>query len=155
MERRIAKNLGVGTLVVAAGALFLALEDPREGAVFAVVGEIAVMAISVWSGRRGRHTSWARAQELLGSGHAVVLWKPGCFYCERLMLQIGKDARVAWVNVWRDDAAQTRVRALNGGDELTPTVLIGEEALRNPSARELRNRLGSADLGRAERPAQS
>ncbi|RCS74726.1 hypothetical protein CIK68_06665 [Brachybacterium alimentarium] len=85
----------------------------------------------------------------------MVLWKPGCFYCERLMLQIGKDARVTWVNVWRDDAAQTRVRALNGGDELTPTVLIGEEALRNPSARELRNRLGSAEPGRAERPAQS
>lgn len=41
------------------------------------------------------------------------------------------------MNVWADDEANALVRSVNGGDELTPTVLVGEMVLRNPSAAEL------------------
>jgi len=141
MDRRTLKSLVPGLLAVAALAVVLGIEDRREGIVVGVAGAVVVIALTVWFGRRGRHTSWSRATSLLGQGQAVVLWKPGCFYCERLMLQIGRDSRVTWVNVWQDEAAQHRVCALNGGDELTPTVLVGDDVLRNPTARQLRDRL--------------
>lgn len=74
----------------------------------------------------------------------MVLWKPGCLYCERLLLHLRSDSRVTWVNVWQDDKANAQVRAVNNGDELTPTVLLGDQVLRNPTAAELRERLRSA-----------
>lgn len=152
MDRRTLKSLAVGLLAVAALAVVLGSEDRREGLVVGVAGAVAVIVLTLWSGRRGRHISWSRSIELLEQGHAVVLWKPGCLYCERLMLQIGRDPRVTWVNVWRDEQANAQVRAVNGGDELTPTVLIGEDVLRNPSARELRAALPAVGgAGRAPR----
>ena len=72
-----------------------------------------------------------------------MLWKPGCLYCERLLRQLRSDDRMTWVNVWRDEAANAQVRAVNGGDELTPTVLLGDQVLRNPTAAELREHLAS------------
>lgn len=44
---------------------------------------------------------------------------------------------VSQFNVWKDEAANAAVRAVNHGDELTPTALIGDEVLRNPSAKEV------------------
>ncbi|RMB59964.1 hypothetical protein EAX62_09570 [Tessaracoccus antarcticus] len=87
--------------------------------------------------RRGRHTPWATARGHVASGHAVVFWKPGCVFCERLLLAMGKDDRITWVNVWADKDANAEVRRLNGGDELTPTALVGERVLRNPSAQDM------------------
>ena len=87
--------------------------------------------------RRGRHTPWATARGLVASDHAVVFWKPGCVFCERLLLAVGKDDRITWVNVWADKEANVEVRRLNGGDELTPTALVGERVLRNPSAEDM------------------
>lgn len=135
------RTAAVGTLAVAAMVLVLGGDDLRTGVMVGVVGEIAVLIVAVWAGRRGRHTPWPRAIATLAPGRALVLWKPGCLYCERLLLQLGGDPRVIWVNVWRDEDAQARVRAVNRGDELTPTVLVGEDVLRNPTAQELRDRL--------------
>ncbi|WP_461107120.1 glutaredoxin family protein [Tessaracoccus terricola] len=87
--------------------------------------------------RRGRHTPWARAGAQVGPGHAVVFWKPGCMYCERLLRALGNDNRITWVNVWKDADANTELRRHNDGDELTPTALVGDGVLRNPSADEL------------------
>ncbi|GAA1489280.1 glutaredoxin family protein [Brachybacterium sacelli] len=141
MHRGTLPTLVVGTLAVAALALVLGADDHRDGVIVGVVGELGVIAVALWSGRRGRHTPWPRAMAALAPGRALVLWKPGCLYCERLMLQLRKDPRVIWVNVWRDEEAKARVREVNGGDELTPTALIGEDVLRNPTAQELRERL--------------
>lgn len=90
----------------------------------------------------GPHTEWTEARDLVERGHAVVLWKPTCGYCERLLRAVGKNPRVTWVNVWADPAANQAVRDLNDGNELTPTALVGEEVLRNPTAAELVARLG-------------
>lgn len=122
-------------------AIALTFEDLRPGVVGGVLITLAILAVTAWSRRRGRHTSWPRASAQLAAGRALVLWKPGCLYCERLLLQLRKDSRITWVNVWRDEEAQQQVRAVNGGDELTPTALIGEDVLRNPTARDLRERL--------------
>lgn len=84
------------------------------------------------------HTPWDSAQPQIADDHAVVLWKPGCEFCAQLLTELRDHPAITWVNVYEDEAANTRVRELNNGDELTPTVLVGERVLRNPSAEELR-----------------
>ncbi|MGO1926692.1 MAG: glutaredoxin family protein [Brachybacterium tyrofermentans] len=152
MDRRTLSSLAVGLGGVVVVAVVLGLEDLRAGVLTGVVGVVVVLGLTFWSARRGRHTPWPRAAEDLAAGCAVVLWKPGCVYCERLLLQIRSDPRVTWVNVWRDEQANAQVRAVNGGDELTPTVLLGEDVLRNPSAHELRAALNAAAA--VERPGR-
>ena len=71
----------------------------------------------------------------------MVFWKPGCRYCERLLLALRGDDRITWVNVWQDQDANAVVRSLNDGNELTPTALVGEQVLINPSADQLREAL--------------
>lgn len=108
-----------------------------------VVGFAAFGVALVWFMlRRGRHTPWSRASSQVAPGHAVVFWKPGCTYCERLLRAVGNDKRITWVNVWQDEAANAEVRRHNNGDELTPTALVGSTVLRNPSAAELLAALG-------------
>ena len=102
------------------------------------------LALVALNGRRGKHTSWERAERCIAPGHAVVFWKPGCMYCERLLHAMGRDARVTWVNVWVDQDANDEVCRLNNGDELTPTAVVGDRVLRNPSAEELNEALSAA-----------
>lgn len=67
-----------------------------------------------------------------------VLWRPGCPYCSRLQRGLAR-AGVATVerNIWADPDAAARVRAVTGGDETVPTVLVGGRALVNPSVAEV------------------
>ncbi|MEV0157121.1 glutaredoxin domain-containing protein [Micromonospora sp. NPDC050686] len=75
-------------------------------------------------------------------GRPVVYWRPGCRYCLRLRLRVGRLARRAyWVDIWRDPAGAAAVRAVTGGDETVPTVVAGEEAVVNPDPVWLRRRL--------------
>lgn len=90
-----------------------------------------------WSLRRGRHVPLIEARAQAEHGAAIVLWKPGCIYCERLLRGLRGREDIAWVNVWADGDANRLVRELNDGDELTPTAVVGEQVLRNPSAQEL------------------
>lgn len=99
MDRRTLKNLVVGMLAAAVLAIGLGIDDLRIGVMVGVISAIAVLAVAAWSGRRGRHTPWPRASAQLAADHAVVLWKPGCLYCERLLLRLGNDPRLTWVNV--------------------------------------------------------
>jgi len=107
---------------------------------------VAGLLVTALLARRGRHTSWSATAPRLASGAAVVLWKPGCVYCERLLLALRGDPRIVWVNVWADREANAEVRRLNHGNELTPTVLIGGDVLRNPTADEVRAGLASTAL---------
>ncbi|ATG50773.1 hypothetical protein CFK38_03980 [Brachybacterium vulturis] len=147
MPRQQRWSLALVAVAILAMAAVMAMDDLRQGIIAGVLGALVLAGAAVWSGRRGRHTPWARAEARISPDHAVVLWKPGCLYCERLLLQLGKDPRVTWVNVWRDEDANARVRAVNGGDELTPTVLLGTQVLRNPSATELREHLAAPRAG--------
>ncbi|MFF8016347.1 glutaredoxin domain-containing protein [Streptomyces sp. NPDC007929] len=66
-------------------------------------------------------------------GQPVVYWRPGCQYCLRLRLRLGRDARrVHWVDIWRDPAGAAVVRAANQGDETVPTVVVAGRAHTNP-----------------------
>lgn len=67
-----------------------------------------------------------------------VLWRPDCPQCFRLrdgLRQAG--ISTAEHNIREDPAAAARVRAAAGGDETVPTVLVGRQALVNPSIAEV------------------
>lgn len=117
---------------------------PWAGALTAVTLLVGTAAILRRTYRTDPHTPWPRARDLVAPGHAVVLWKPTCLYCESLLRTLRRDPRITWVNVWVDAEANAAVRALNGGNELTPTVLVGDEVLRNPAAARITERLDRA-----------
>ncbi|WNM38438.1 glutaredoxin domain-containing protein [Micromonospora halotolerans] len=75
-------------------------------------------------------------------GRPVVYWRPGCRYCLRLRWRLGRRAgRAYWVNIWRDPDGAAAVRAVTGGDETVPTVVLPGEAVVNPEPAWLRERL--------------
>ncbi len=64
----------------------------------------------------------------------VVYWRPGCGFCLALksrMKRAGVPHRL--VNIWDDPDAAARVRALAGGNETVPTVVVGPIGLVNPT----------------------
>lgn len=141
---RIAQLLVAAVAIAMATAAALALAERDLGAALAFGFGALVLAGSTLATRGPRpHTAWS--EDLLRDGRAVVFWKVGCAYCHHLIRQCGADPRISWVNVRRDRAADLRVRELNDGDQLTPTVIVGSRVLRNPSAAELFAVLDEAD----------
>ncbi|CAL9470157.1 hypothetical protein SUDANB176_02824 [Streptomyces sp. enrichment culture] len=66
-------------------------------------------------------------------GRPVVFWRPGCTYCLRLRVRLGRSARrLHWVDIWRDPAGAEAVRAANDGAETVPTVLVAGRPHVNP-----------------------
>jgi mycoredoxin len=65
----------------------------------------------------------------------TVYWRPMCGYCEVLKRGLAKKG-VAYeaVDIWNDRDKAEIVRQATGGDEIVPTVQIGERFLVNPSA---------------------
>jgi len=78
----------------------------------------------------------------------LVYWRPGCPYCAMLRLGL-RSARVpaTWVNIWEDRVAAARVRAITGGDETVPSVVVGVRAMVNPSARQVIAAVGGGQPG--------
>jgi glutaredoxin-like protein len=70
---------------------------------------------------------------------AVTLyWRPGCGFCHVLRRRLDRAGveRVE-VNIWEDADAAALVRSVARGNETVPTVVVGDQALVNPSAREV------------------
>ncbi|MEU6198521.1 glutaredoxin domain-containing protein [Streptomyces sp. NPDC047061] len=75
-------------------------------------------------------------------GRPVVFWRPGCAYCMRLRIRLGRNAhRLHWVNIWRDPAGAAVVRAANDGNETVPTVVVAGRPHTNPDPEWVRERL--------------
>ncbi|WGP13813.1 MULTISPECIES: glutaredoxin domain-containing protein [Streptomyces] len=75
-------------------------------------------------------------------GRPVVYWRPGCTYCLRLRLRLGRDAsRLHWVDIWGDPAGAAAVRAATGGDETVPTVVVADRPHINPDPAWVRRQL--------------
>lgn len=74
-------------------------------------------------------------------GRPIVYWRPGCPFCMRLCVRLGRDARRAyWVNIWRDPAGAAAVRAVNDGNETVPTVVVAGQSHTNPDPEWARDR---------------
>lgn len=67
-----------------------------------------------------------------------VYWRPGCPFCLMLLRPLRRSGlQFREINIWEDPGAAARVRAVADGNETVPTVFIGDEALVNPSARQV------------------
>lgn len=68
----------------------------------------------------------------------TVYWRPGCAFCSRLLRWIDRAGLTTTRrNIWEDPEAAAVVRAITGGDETVPTVVVGGHGLVNPSPRAL------------------
>ncbi|HVL99100.1 MAG TPA: glutaredoxin domain-containing protein [Egibacteraceae bacterium] len=68
----------------------------------------------------------------------ILYWRPMCGYCEVLKRDLARHG-VAFtdVDIWRDRDKAEIVRAATGGDEIVPTVQVGERFFVNPTAAEV------------------
>lgn len=80
-----------------------------------------------------------------GTGIPVVYWRPGCSYCIRMRIALGRaGSRAIWVDVSQDPEASARVRAAGAGDETVPTVFVGDLVAVNPRPGWVRDHLRGA-----------
>ncbi|MER7309563.1 hypothetical protein E5082_30525 [Streptomyces griseoluteus] len=81
----------------------------------------------------------------VADGRPIVFWRPGCKYCVRLRIRLGRSARqLLWVNIWRDPAGAAAVRAANDGNETVPTVVVAGQPHTNPHPAWVREQLSSS-----------
>lgn len=68
----------------------------------------------------------------------TLYWRPMCGYCETLKTALRRRG-VAFeaVNIWEHRDQAEVVKRANNGDELVPTVRVGERFLSNPSLPEV------------------
>jgi glutaredoxin-like protein len=66
----------------------------------------------------------------------VMYTRPGCPFSAKLRAKLAL-ARIPYtkVDIWQDPEAAALVRSVNDGNELVPTVRVGEVFLSNPSLR--------------------
>lgn len=75
----------------------------------------------------------------MSDNDVVVYYKAGCPFAARLRAGL-KLARIPYsaVRFGDDEAASAKIREVNGGNEISPTVRIGQKFLTNPSVRDVR-----------------
>ena len=68
----------------------------------------------------------------------TIYWRPMCGYCEVLKRDLD-DAGVVYesVDIWADRSKANIVTQATGGDEIVPTVQVGDRFYVNPSAAEV------------------
>ncbi|MEV4344450.1 glutaredoxin domain-containing protein [Actinoplanes sp. NPDC049596] len=131
------------SIVVLAAALALGAGLLTDGRVLqAIVLLVLLVAAAVVLSPRGfpESVSDAAAREAsTRDGRAIVYWRPGCPYCARLRVSLGRHAsRLHWVDIWQDPDGAASVRAVADGNETVPTVVASGKAFVNPSPRWVR-----------------
>jgi mycoredoxin len=76
----------------------------------------------------------------------VLFWRPGCGFCVRLARALDSmDIEPELRNIWEEPDAAEFVRSVNRGNELVPTLVVGDIVLSNPSADEVSRALAEID----------
>ncbi|MGW1747585.1 glutaredoxin domain-containing protein [Streptomyces sp. NPDC002092] len=131
--------LVLGGSVVAAGLLFRGSPAAAVALLLVFVALAGVNSPLVFP----RSIGWPEAQRRSAAdGRPVVFWRPGCTYCLRLRLRLGRSARqLYWVDIWRDPAGAAAVREANDGNETVPTVVVAGRPHTNPDPEWIREQL--------------
>jgi mycoredoxin len=75
----------------------------------------------------------------------TVYWRPMCGYCNELKTELDRRGiDYSDVDIWQDRSKAAIVRSATGGDEIVPTVQVGEEFLVNPSPEAVQRALRAA-----------
>ncbi|MFE3636334.1 glutaredoxin domain-containing protein [Streptomyces sp. NPDC059168] len=146
--------LGLGGAVIATGVFLSGV----PGAAALVLLWFALLAVAHSPVIFPRSVSAQEARRRgAADGRPVVFWRPGCAYCLRLRIRLGRDAgRLHWVDIWRDPAGAAEVRAVNDGNETVPTVVLDGRPYVNPDPGWLRERISTAvrDGGKRADPGE-
>ncbi|WUD77442.1 hypothetical protein OG937_39910 [Streptomyces sp. NBC_00510] len=115
--------------------------SPGEAAAFFVGFVLFACVNSPLVFPRGISASEAQRRSAV-DGRPVVFWRPGCKYCLRLRVRLGRRAhQLHWVDIWRDPAGAAAVRAANDGNETVPTVVVAGRPHTNPDPDWVREQL--------------
>ena len=69
----------------------------------------------------------------------TVYWRPGCGFCAALFANLERsEIEHTRVNIWDDPEAAAFVRSVANGNEVVPTVSVGERSLVNPTVDQIR-----------------
>jgi mycoredoxin len=75
----------------------------------------------------------------------TLYWRPMCGYCEQLKRELSRrGVDYSTVDIWEDRSSAEIVKSATGGDEIVPTVQVGQQFLVNPSADEVQAALTAA-----------
>jgi glutaredoxin len=73
-----------------------------------------------------------------GPDGVVFFWRPGCGFCASLRHHLHREGLpLLEVDIWQDDRAAAAVRAITGGNETVPTVVVGPVQMVNPSPQQV------------------
>jgi mycoredoxin len=68
----------------------------------------------------------------------TVYWRPMCGYCEILKRDLARRGiDFASIDIWQDREKAEVVKHATGGDEIVPTVQVGDRFFVNPSVDEV------------------
>ena len=83
------------------------------------------------------------------SGQLIMYTTPWCGFCRNLKKQLARDGiEMTEVDIEQDLAAAEFVMSVNGGNQTVPTVVLPDGTiLVNPSAAQVRERLGAVTAG--------
>lgn len=127
-------GVAAGIGMIATGSLGAGITFVVVFAVLAGINSPLVFPRSVGAAEAQRRSA--------ADGRPVVFWRPGCTYCLRLRLRLGRRARrLHWVDIWRDPEGAAAVRAANEGNETVPTVFVGGRPHTNPDPAWVREHL--------------
>lgn len=74
---------------------------------------------------------------------ALFYWRPGCGFCSVLRQRLrASGVELDERNIWEDPEAAAFVRGVANGNETVPTVVVGGQALVNPSPSKVLDLLG-------------
>ncbi|MGI8459376.1 MAG: glutaredoxin domain-containing protein [Propionibacteriaceae bacterium] len=143
--RSLVRRWWPAVLIAACGVWFVVSNVASGHPVAGAVVGIALAAIAwglsplIFPRDEGWTESERRART---SGVPLILWKPGCSWCIRMRIALGRaGGRAVWVDIERDPEAAAQTRARNDGDETTPTVIALAGTRTNPSPAWVRDQL--------------
>lgn len=67
-------------------------------------------------------------------------WRPGCPFCMSLERGL-KNVPLNKHNIWENPADAATVRSIADGNETVPTIIVGDVAMVNPSAKQVKKLL--------------
>jgi mycoredoxin len=68
----------------------------------------------------------------------TMYWRPGCGFCSALRRRLqALGVSFTEINIWEQPEAAEFVRSVARGNEVVPTITVGNAALVNPTAEEV------------------
>lgn len=84
---------------------------------------------------------------MTAADHVVLYRRPGCLFCLVLRAQLRRSRLpLEEIDIWKDPAGAAEVREHAGGDEVVPTVRVGDRFLVNPTMRAVRRAAEAAGI---------